>query len=497
MYLRMLIVLGASLYTVRVTLNALGVEDLGIYGIAGGMVTLFAFLNATMTRAGQRFLGIEIGRNDPVALNKTFNAVLAANFAIAVFVVILSTTLGFWLLNHKLSIPTHRLPAANIVLAYSIATTVAMIMCTPYSALIISRQKMWFFTIISVLDALLKLAVAFLIAHSTHDRLTLYAALMCGTSWTLLLCYILFSRTNFPESKLAIHADRPLYGELLSFTSWSFIGNLAHVLRTQGVNMLLNVFHGTSLNAAHGVMTQAQGAATQFTSSTELALSPQIYRSYGEGDMAAVRSMVFTGAKLNYMMLAVLVAPALYGMDYILYFWLDKHLAYLSEFVSWMLLAQLIETLSQPLMVAAFATGNIKRYQLAVGGTILLNLPFTWFAFKLGASPPTFLYVAFGIQLAAFSLRVCLLRTMIKLDIKSFLHEVVLRLLVISAVAAALIFLVKSVLPTPSTFAELLAGSTLISLPLVVVCAIVGLNANERRLLNEKFLKRILKGKRA
>lgn len=488
LYFRMLIVLAASLYTVRVVLNALGVQDLGIYGIAGGMVAIFAFLNSTMTRAAQRFLGLDIGRNDPAALRRTFNAVLAANTFIAVLTVVISLTLGLWLLNYRLEIPSDRLHAANVVLFYSVATTVAMVLRTPYSALIISHQKMWFFTLTSVVEALLKLGVAFMISHSDDDRLTLYAALTCGVSWALFICYAAFCRVSFPASRLLFERNPELYRSLLAFTSWSFIGNLAHVFRTHGVNMLLNVFFGTSLNAAHSVMTQAQGAASQFTSSFELALSPQIYKSYGQGNVEEVRTLVFIGAKLNFLMFAILVAPAIYGMDFILDLWLGRQLDYLSAFVSWMLITQLIETLSQPLMVAAFAAGNIKRYQLAVGGTILLNLPLSWAAFHFGGSPTSFLYVAFAIQIATFALRVWFLKGMIQLHVRGFMTRVVVPLMLLSTVAVAIVALVTEVLPSPTSLWSFVKGAIAIEIPLLLGCLFIGFTSAERQSLWKKLL---------
>lgn len=488
MYLRMLVVLGASLYSVRVLLAALGIEDFGIYALAAGMVTLFAFLNATMTRAAQRFLGIELGKEDGERLGPTFNAILVANGAVAVLVVLVSLTLGWWLLNQRFNIPGDRVGAANVVLYLSVLTTVALVMRTPFSALIISHQKLWFFSMTSVVEALLKLAIAFLISRAPQDRLISYAALMCASSWLLLAWYAVFCWKRFPESGVRLHRQWALYRALLGFTGWSFIGNFAHVVRTQGVNMLLNVFFGTSLNAAHGVMMQAQGAATQFTSSFELALSPQIYKSYGQGNRREVQDLVFLGSKLNFMLLAVLVGPAIFAMDFLLQLWLGRTVEYLSLFVSWMLLLQLVETVSQPLMVAALATGNIKRYQLAVGGTILLNLPLSWLAFELGFGPTAFLYVAFAIQVATFALRVAFMRRMIDMDVASFFRRVVLPLLLISLLAGAMLR-AAYLLGDPDTWPGVIVGGGGIALGTAVACFLLGLDGGERRRVVGMLLK--------
>ena len=484
-------VLATSLYTVRIVLQALGVSDFGIYGLAGGMVALFAFLNATMTRAAQRFLGVEIGRGDNLQLNRMFNAILVANSVVALFVVAVCLTLGLWLLNHKFEIPSTRLPAANTVFLYSIATTVAMILRTPYSALIISRQKMWFFSITSIIESGLKLTVAFLISHTDYDRLEFYALLMCAVSWLMLVWYAGFCRHQFIESKLAPYRERALYVQLIGFTSWSFIGNFAHVVRTQGVNMLLNVFFGTTLNAAYSVMSQAQGAASQFTSSFELALSPQIYKKYGQGDLPAVQSLVFMGCKLNFILLSVLVGPAIFGMDYLLQVWLGKHINHLALFVNWMLILQLFETVSNPLSIAALATGRIRRYQLVVGGTIMLNLPLTWLAFKLGSSPAAFLYVALAIQLLTVALRVWFMKDMIGLHVPAYLKAVVAPLLLISLLGTLVTGVVISYLGSPTTFLQLLAGCTAICIPTLLISLMIGLSAEERRVLAAKIISKV------
>lgn len=493
LYLRMLVVLGANLYAVRVVLDALGVSDFGIYGLAGGIVALFAFLNATMTRAAQRFLGVEIGRGDASALNRMFNAVLATNAVIAALVVISSLTVGLWLINHELNIPKDRLAAANVVFLYSIATTVAMILRTPYSALIISRQKMWFFSITSIAEAVFKICAALLVARSTQDRLSLYALLLCLVSFALLIWYVWFCRKQFPESKVILHHDPAQYKTLLAFTSLSFIGNLAHILRTQGVNLLLNIFFGTPLNATYGVMAQAQGAATQFTSSFELALSPQIYEQYGRGDLQNVQALVFAGTKISFFLFSLLVWPALFGMDFALELWLGTKLNYLSLFVSWMLIAHLVETISKPLDVAAFATGNIRRYQLVVAGILLLNLPLTWLAFHLSENPAAFLYVAFIIQLASFSTRVWFMHGLIDLDMGRFLRTVIMPVLFISCIGALLTYVLTLSLGTPETFVTLIGGSLAIATPLALASIFIGLNAQERELLIGKVLRKLRK----
>lgn len=480
MYLRMLVVLGAGLYSVRVLLSALGVEDFGIYALTGGMVAIFAFLNATMTRAAQRFLGVEIGHGAPEALAKTFNAVLAINVLIAVIVILVGLTVGSWLVNHKFNIPAQRISAANAVLLMTIGTTVALILRTPFSALIISHQRMSFFSTTSILEALLKLGIAFVISTSAGDRLEIYALLIALAGWAMLACYVLFCYIKFPESRIKPHRDWNLYRTLADFIGWSFIGNLAHVLRTQGVNLLLNLHFGPSLNAAYGVMMQAQGAASQFTNSFEVALSPQIYKSYGQGNRNDVHELVVLGCKLNFMLFALVATPAIYGVDLLLEIWLGHPLPYLSAFVSWMLVLQLIETMSQPLMVAAMATGAIRRYQMVVGGAVALNFPLSAAVFQVYPDPHGFLYVAFLLQLVTFILRAVFMRTMLRIPLSDLLLRVFLPLSMIGLFALILIETAWLVLPPAETITQALPRMAALSALLMAACFLIGLDRSEK-----------------
>lgn len=480
LYLRMLVVLATSLYTVRVVLHTLGVVDFGIYGVAGGMVTMFAFLNSTMSSAAQRFLGIEIGKGDDYALGRTFNSVLVIHIVISVALVILGESLGLWLLNHKLDIPSSRLQAANVVLHLSISATVALVLRTPYNALIIARERMWFFSATSLIEAMLKLGIAFAIATTLYDRLEFYAVLVCAVSWLMLAVYIIFCRLQFSESKLVPHAEGRIYRSLVSFISWSFIGSLANVLRTQGVNSVLNIFFGPSLNAAYGVMSQAQNAATQFTGSFQMALSPQIYQSHAQGERGTLHSLIFIGAKLNFILLALLVIPAIYGMSFLLNVWLGTPPAYAETFVKWMLVVLLIETISQPLVTAAAATGNIRNYQVVVAGTVLLNLPLSWLAFRAGYGPVSFLYIALLVQICTFGLRVWFLHGMIDLNFRFFLKIVVVPLLMVTLAGAASLVFMLLVFGEPNNFGDLVVGSSVLLCCAIFFGIFLGLRSDER-----------------
>ena len=493
LYFRMLVVMASSLYTVRIVLNALGVEDYGIYGVAAGLVAILAFLNGTMSQAAQRFLSVDIGRNDPVALGRTFNATLMSHLAIAVLVVALSETLGLWLLNSKLNIPAERMATANFVYQCSIFTSALMIIQTPFNALIIAREKMWFFSAVSLLEALVKLLIAWSLLHADHDRLVLYALLMLASYGLTLVIYATFCLVKFKESSIRPHADTEIYKGLASFISWSFIGNLANVCRNQGSNLLLNVFFGPAMNASHAVMTQAQTATATFSNSFQMALNPQIYQSYAKSDRKRMHDLLFLGSRINFLLLIFLVAPAIHGADYIVSLWLEAPPPLAVAFIRLMLVIVLIDSISQPLITGAIATGRIKLYQTVIGGTIVLALPLSYAAFRFSENPKAFLYIGIGISVTTLLMRLAFLRQMVGLRITRFASSVILRLLGVSSIAYLTVVMCDAYFGPVSSIADLALVSFIMTTTLAIATATLGTSRNERHFIIQTVRRRISK----
>lgn len=483
LYVRMLIVMGTSLYTVRIVLSALGVQDFGIYTVAAAVIGLLTFLNGTMSQAAQRFLSIDIGKNDSAALRKTFNATLGAHIIIAIFVIIAGETLGAWLLNHKLAIPPARMSAANDALHFSVAAAAMLVLQTPFSALIIAREKMWFFSLVSLLEALLKLGIAFLVSHSSLDRLTLYAALVLVAGVLTGLTYAVFCLRAFSEARLQLHRDSEVYLKLFSFTGWSFIGSLSSACRNQGSNILLNLFFGTIANASHGVMSHAQTAATTFMNSFQMALSPQIYQCYARRELAQMRSLVFLGSKLNFVLLIIIIAPVMHCMTFLLNAWLQHPPTHAHIFVKLILVMLLSEAVSQPLMTAAAATGNIKWYQIIVGGTILLNLPLSYVAYTKGAPPEAFLYIAICITLVTLAQRVFFLRSMIGMRAIKFATKVLVPLLLTTAAVAGLLLALDMLGLEPRSPLQMFIIGPAVAIGTAAICLALAVSSSERRQL--------------
>lgn len=486
LYLRMLVVMGTSLYTVRVVLDALGVVDFGVYGVAAGLVALLAFLNGTMSQAAQRFLAIEMGTNSSDSLAKVFNATLLVHAGIALIVIIAAETVGLWILNTKLAIPPERMAGANFVYHCSVAVSAILIAQTPFNALIVAREEMWFFSLVSLVESILKLAVAYAVSHYAGDRLELYAALFLGASGLIAATYACFCLKRAPEARINIHFSKNIYYSLAQFTGWSFIGNLSSAFRNQGSNLLLNVFFGVAANASHGVMTQAQTAATSFLNSFQMAISPQIYKSYARQDIGRMHALIFTGAKLNFALLSLIVVPALHCMDYLLILWLKNPPQHAAAFIKLMLIMLLSESISQPLMTAAAATGRIKWYQIIVGGTILLNIPISYLAYQHGAGPTAFLYVAIAITVVTLAQRLLFLKRMINMSLSSFLRAVIVPATIISTAAACVLYAAQFWLSNPDSTLECITHSAALSALTAVLCITFGLDRDERKALTKK-----------
>lgn len=493
LYVRMLVVMGTSLYTVRVVFHALGVQDFGIYGVAAALVTLLAFLNATMSQASQRFLSLDIGNGDLLNLGKTFNAILAIHVVIAIAVVAAALSAGSWFLNEKMAIPHDRIASANLAYQFAAISGGLMIVQTPYSALIVAHEKMWFFSLVSLLEAGLRLFIAWAVANASGDRLSYYSMLMCGSALAVLIAYVCFARLSFAEARIRPHREQSVYRALTAFITWSFIGNLAGAARTQGVNLLLNVFFGPVANAAHGIMTQAQTATNNFANSFQMALNPQIYQRHAKGEYGEMRDLVIIGSKLNFILLLIIVVPVLHATPYILEAWLSTPPPMAVDFIRWMLVALMIDSISQPLITAAMATGKIRAYQLIVGGTIILSVPLSYAAFRLGYDATAFLYVITAISLVALLLRLLFLRNLLGFPLSRFVLQVLLPATAISAAMLATSLLYTHVFGEVRSLFDFAQASSFLAVGSLSSALVLGLSRSERRHLFSTIGKRFYK----
>ena len=267
LYLRMLFNMVVSLYTSRIILKILGVDDFGIYNVVGGIIVMFTFLNSAMAASTQRFLSFELGKRENI--HKVFSSSVLIHRIIALIVLLSGETIGLWFVNTQLNIPSLRMDAANVVYQCSIFICLLNIISIPYNATIIAHEKMKAFAYISIIETSLKLVAVLLLPIFSSDKLKLYALFLLGISIIIRLLYTQYCYKNFPEIRGKLHQDKALLKEMTHFAGWSMLGNIALIAYTQGLNILLNIFFGPAVNAARGVAVQVQNAINSFCTKRE------------------------------------------------------------------------------------------------------------------------------------------------------------------------------------------------------------------------------------
>lgn len=487
LYVRMLFGMLVSLYTSRVILQTLGVEDYGVYNVVGGVITMFTFLNSAMSSATSRYITFEIGKGNMEQLKKVFSTALQIHAAIALLIVTLGETVGLWFLMNELVIPDGRMEAAMWVYQCSIVTAVVTIMSVPYNADIIAHEKMSAFAYISVLEILLKLAIVYLLVVLPFDKLKVYAVLVLMVGILVRYIYTRYCHKHFEESHYIHRIDKSLLKEMSSFAGWSFWGNLAGILYTQGLNMMLNIFFGPVVNAARGIATQIQSVVTQFVTNFQMALNPQITKTYASGELAKMHSLMFRSARFSFMLLFFLSLPIMIETDYILTLWLGVVPENTAIFARIIIAISLIYTTANPCVIANQATGKVKVYQAVVGGLLLLILPISYIVLKLGAPAYSVFIVHFCVESVAQFARMYMLRNMIDLPLLSYVKNIYLPIMGVVLLSVVLPMLVYNNMQE-GIIRFLIVGMTCV-LSVAMTSLFVGMTRNERSFLIDKSLK--------
>ena len=435
LYFRMILTMLVSLYTSRVVLNTLGVEDFGIYNVVGGFVTMFGFLNSAMASATQRFLAFEIGKGDHEQLRNVFSMSINIHFFIVFIILILAETIGLWFVNTQLTIPTGRMGAAQWVYQFSILAMMVNMVSVPYNAMIIAHERMNVFAWVSIAEVSLKLFIVFMLQWFGFDKLKFYAVLTFCVSLIIRFIYGFYCSRQFKESKFRYFWDKSLFKTLISYAGWNLWGNAAFILKGQGVNVLLNIFFGPVVNAARGIAYQVSGAINQFVANFQMAMNPQIIKSYAVNDLKYMHQLIFRGAKYSFFLLFTLSLPILLETEQILRVWLKIVPDYTVIFTRLVIINVLIDCISGPLMTAAQASGKIKLYQSVVGGLLILNLPISYLFLKFGFQPQVTIFVSIGISILALMLRLLILRNLVKLKIENFFYQVILKITIVGIFA--------------------------------------------------------------
>lgn len=495
LYFRMFLMMAIGLYTSRIVLQTLGVEDYGVYNVVGGVVSMFSLITAAMSSSISRFLTFELGKGDIAQLKKVFSTSVNIQLIMSAIIIVAAEILGVWFLNNKLVIPAERLEAANWVMQCSILTFVIGLLMAPYNASIISHEKMGIFAYISLWDAVMKLVIVFALYISPFDKLKSYAILLTAVSLMTTSIYWFYCKKHFVECSYELVLDKKLLREISSYAGWGVVGDSAWVLNTQGVNILINIFFGVTLNAARGVATTVDNMVQQFVRNFMVALTPQITKSYASGDYKYMHQLIFFGSKYSYFLMLLFIIPICLETRLLLSLWLKVVPDYAVIFSQLSLLASICMMLSNTLTTAIAATGKIRNYELVIGIMALAVFPLTWIAFELGM-PPISCYVIYVVVffLMIFA-KIKLVKDKIYMSGWDYIRNVLLK--------AFMVTVLSLILPVGICMIQDDSVLRLIEVSLVNGCCtllaiwFVGMNSTEKTYIADVVRKKIKRNARA
>ena len=444
LYIRMFFLMAVSLYTSRVILSTLGVNDFGLYNVVAGFVSMFAFIGNSLTSATQRFMNFSIGKDDEGKLKKIFATSMTIYAILSIILILFAETAGLWFLYHKMTIPANRFSAALWVYHLAIISTAIMLLSIPYNAVLISRERMGAFAYISILEAVLKLAIVFILRIPGIDKLKLYATLMLAVQICIRMIYRRFCRRHFEEAHYSPTLDKPLFREMCGFAGWNLIGQLANVGCTQGLNVLLNMFFGPAVNAARGIAVQVQNTVRNFCSNFQTAVNPQITKSWSSGDYVYMHWLISASSRFSFFLLYLISLPVMFETEQLLHWWLGDFPEHTATFLRIILIVSIVDGMANPLVQAALSYGKIRTYQIAVGITLLASLPTSWLALKAGANSEMVFMILLAFTVIAFVVRLVIVKPMINLSIRKYMKEVILPVTgvtILSAIPPALTYI--------------------------------------------------------
>lgn len=493
LYLRSIIVMVVGIFTSRVVLQALGVEDYGIYNVIGGFVAMFSILSASLVNASQRFISYEMGRERP-QMSRIFSGTMSIHILLAIVVFIALESFGIWFLNTKLNISSDRMNAANWVFQCSVITFCINLISVPYRACIIAHERMDAFAYFSIYEVFAKLGIVYWLWATEFVRLIVYAFLMLAVSVTLRLLYSIYCKKHFDECKFHFVIDKPLFKKMLSFTGWNFIGSTVGILVTQGISILINMFFSVALNAARGVAEQVNAAINSFVTNFMTALNPRITKSYAANDYEYMNVLLCRGAKYASILYWFMALTFFVETDQVLHIWLVEVPPYASIFMRLTIICSIFQSLSHTLYIGMLATGNIKMYQIVMGTLYAGSFILCYVFFKIGLGPE-FGYISTIIAFAvAVFVRLWLLKRMIpEFSPKIYIVQVLIKAILVILISTGISFALKKICGISNIYLELLFVLIVSMLSVAFVAYALALSKTERHTVNTQFKRLIRK----
>lgn len=495
LYFRMLFMMSVSLYTSRVVLNTLGVVDYGINNVVGGVIAMLGFLTGSLGAASSRYITYDLGKGDMAVMKRTFGNILSIHFILAGIVLVVGETLGLWFMSTQLQIPSERMTAAMWVYQFSIFSSILAVISVPYNATIIAHEKMSAFAYISIVDAVLKLLIVYLLLVIPYDKLIVYAILFFCIQAFDRIVYGVYCSRHFEETRTRPSYDGKLFREIFAFAGWTMNGNLAVIGYTQGLNILLNMFFGPAINAARGIAVQVQGVCQQFCSNFQMALNPQLTKSYAQGDLKDMHRLLVKSSKFSFYILFFIVLPLMLEAGFVLKVWLGIVPEHTVTFLRLILIVGLLYTLSNPILVSVHATGKLKRFQIIEGSMLLSIVPIAYILLKFFGIRPEYVFVVHIIvELFTQYARLRIVLPMISMQLSDYVKNVInpiLKVLILSPIIPLVVYSVMQ-----QSVLKFFMVCFICVICMSVVIYFIGCTNHERQFFRKKILAIILKIKR-
>lgn len=449
LYIRMFFIMAVSLFTSRVILKNLGVENFGIYNVVGGVVAMMGILNSAMSTSTTRYLTFELGKGDKERLKQVFSMCFTIYLLLSLAFLFLAETVGLWFLNTQLTIPENRLEAANWVYQFSVISCINTLLSNPYNAVLIAHEKMSVYAYISIAEVVLKLAVVYMLLIINYDRLVVYGALILIMSLLVTMMYRVYCIRHYKESIYRFYWEKPLFKQLLSYSWWNLFGAAAGIVKGQGLNVLLSMFFNPSVNAARGIAYQINTSITNFFTNFYTAVRPQITKYYAQNDLENMFKLVFRSSKFSFFLIFILSLPIIIETPYIVNLWLGQLPEYVVPFTRLIVIISSIDSMATPLMTACHATGKIKLYQSVIGILIICNVPISYCLLRfLSCGPITVFIVSLIISTLALLIRIRIVKYLINnFPVWDYLKSVVLLSLLIAILSAVIPTILHLCLP--------------------------------------------------
>lgn len=487
LYFRMILIMGVNLYASRVILQILGAEDYGTYNVVGGVVAMLSFINSSLAGGSSRFITFELGKGSDGDAEKMFRCSATIFYIFSIVCFILLETIGLWFVLTQLNIPDGRETAVFWVYQCSIFSFIVSLLSVTYNALIIAKEHMSAFAYISVFEAVAKLSVLYFLPVLSFDRLIVYAVLLMLVQLVIRIIYTVYCNKQFVEVNSKWLWDKAISKDFFTYVGWTVNGHVAIIGYTQGINILLNIYFGPVVNASRAIATQIQSALSQFYASFQTAIRPQVIKSYAQGNMEYMHTLVLKSARMSFLLSILVSVPVYTFAEYILNLWLVNPPEHAIAFARLTIIAGLVTSLSQHTLIAIHATGDIKKFQIIESGCLLMILPISWFLLKFfHVSPEVVLGVYVVTEIITQFIRVAIVYPRVNLSISRFFTEVLSRSLLCMFLSGSVAYCVYQ-FNEPHSFISLCIDVAIVGLIELLICFLIGMQKGERVVLYNKM----------